>query len=388
MVRPSLALLALISAGGPLSLNIIVPSLPGIAIALQVSYGTAQLLLTIYLLAFAGFQLVIGPLADRIGRRATLQIGLFVFVLASAFGLVAGSIEMLVAARIGQAFGACTLMLVPRAIVRDTREGAEAVRAMAFVAMVMSVGPALAPVIGGVGEELVDWRFGFGFCVVFGLGLLGWLWVALPETRIVEPAGHPRAAELLRRYDALLANGNFLGNTLALSAMTACFYAWVAAAPALFAYRYGISPAVFGTAMLVIAMGFVGGTLAAARAARFIGLDRMMVYGSFAVAARMLVLALGALVDSPWYYVAAMLGYTLANGFVYPTSISGATAVDPRIAGAASAFLGFVQLLIGALASLLAGSFAGQSPISLIAVCLVGGLLTPASLLLVPRKRA
>ena len=378
----------MISAGGPLALNIIVPSLPGIATALQIDYSAVQLLLTIYLLAFGGFQLLIGPLSDRIGRRATLQIGLLVFILASAGGLLASSIELLVLVRVGQAFGACTLMLVPRAIVRDTRSDGDAVRAMAFVAMVMSVGPALAPVIGGVGEELLNWRFGFGFCVVLGFALLGWLWVGLPETRIVEAAGHPGPRELLRRYRTLLGNGNFLGNSLALAAMTACFFAWVAAAPALFSYRYGISPSAFGSAMLAIAMGFVVGTFAAARAARFISLDRMMRYGSLAVAASMVMLTAGVLVDSPYYYVGAMLCYTIANGFVYPTSISGATAVDPRIAGAASAFMGFIQLIAGALASLIAGSFAGTSPLSLLGVCLVGGLLTPVALLLIPKKPA
>ncbi len=377
----------MVSAGGPLALNIIVPSLPGIATDLGISYGAAQLLLTIYLLAFGGFQLVVGPMSDRIGRRATLQFGLAVFILASAGGLLASSLELLVLVRVGQAFGACTLMLVPRAIVRDTRDGGEAVRAMAFVAMVMSVGPALAPVIGGVGEELVNWRFGFGFCVFMGLGLLGWLWLGLPETRVIEAAGHPGPRELLRRYRSLLGNGNFLGNSLALSSMTACFFAWVAAAPALFAYRYGVSPSSFGTAMLVIAMGFVAGTFAAARAARVISLDRMMRLGSLAVAASMVLLATGALVDSPYYYVGAMLCYTIANGFVYPTSISGATAVDPRIAGAASAFMGFIQLVVGAVASLAAGSFAGDNPASLLLVCLLGGALTPVSLLLIPRSR-
>lgn len=123
MPRPSLALLALISAGGPLALNIIVPSLPGIATDLGISYGAAQLLLTVYLFAFGGFQLIVGPLSDRIGRRAMLQIGLLVFMVSSAGGLFASSIELLTLVRIGQAFGACTLMLVPRAIVRDSYPG-------------------------------------------------------------------------------------------------------------------------------------------------------------------------------------------------------------------------------------------------------------------------
>ncbi len=388
MARPSLALLALISAGGPLALNIIVPSLPGIATALGISYGAAQLLLTVYLFAFGGFQLIVGPLSDRIGRRAMLQIGLLVFMVSSAGGLIASSIEVLTVVRVGQAFGACTLMLVPRAIVRDSYPGVEAVRAMAFIAMVMSVGPALSPVIGGVGEELVNWRFGFGFCVVLGLALIIWISISLPETRVIEAAGHPGPRELLRRYGSLLSNRAFLGNSLVLSMMTACFFAWVSAAPALFAFRYGLSPGEFGSIMLFISLGFVIGTFVAARAARFISIDRMMNWGSLAVATTMILLVFGALVDSPYYYVAIMLGYSISNGFVYPTSISGATAVDPRIAGAASAFMGFIQLIIGTVATLAAGSFAGTNPLSLIVVCVVGGVMTPICLLLIPKRPA
>lgn len=386
MPRPSLALLALISAGGPLALNIIVPSLPGIATALGISYGAAQLLLTVYLFAFGGFQLIVGPLSDRIGRRAMLQLGLVVFMVSSAGGLFASSIEVLTIVRVGQAFGACTLMLVPRAIVRDSYPGAEAVRAMAFIAMVMSVGPALAPVIGGVGEELVNWRFGFGFCVVLGLALLIWLSISLPETRVIEATGHPGPRELLRRYRLLLSNRAFLGNSLVLSMMTACFFAWVSAAPALFTFRYGLSPGEFGSIMLFISIGFVIGTFAAARAARFISIDKMMKLGSLSIAATMILLVLGIIVDSPYYYVAIMLGYSISNGFVYPTSISGATAVDPRIAGAASAFMGFIQLIIGTVATLAAGSFAGTNPLSLIIVCVIGGVMTPLCLTLIPKK--
>ncbi|MGE0151276.1 MAG: multidrug effflux MFS transporter [Reyranellaceae bacterium] len=384
--RPSLALLSLISAGGPLALNIIVPSLPGIAKALDIGYGAAQLLLTVYLFAFGGFQLVVGPLSDRIGRRAMLQIGLAIFMLASAGGLFASSIELLTLVRIGQAFGACTLMLVPRAIVRDSFPGAEAVHAMALIAMVMSVGPAIAPVLGGVGEELVNWRFGFGFCVVLGLALLIWVSVALDETRVVETGGHPGPRELVRRYGLLLSNRAFLGNTLVLSMMSSCFFAWVAAAPALFIFRYGISPSAFGTAMLAISAGFVIGTFAAARTARFVPAETMMKWGAFAVAGTMLLMALGMAVDSPWFYVAIMLAYSISNGFVYPTSISGATAVDPRIAGAASAFMGFIQLLAGTLASLVAGGLAEAGPVSLVAACLFCGVMTPICRTLIPKR--
>jgi len=382
---PSIALLSAISTAGPLAINIIIPSLPGIAGALGTSYASAQLLVTVYLVAFAVFHLFVGPLSDRVGRRVSLQLGLGVFALASAYGLVADSIGLLLIARLGQAFGACTLMLVPRAIIRDSRDDTKAVRDMALIAMVMSAAPALAPLIGGVGETLVSWRFGFGFCAAIGVAMFFWLWRALSETRVVPAAGYPAVGELLRRYRALLANRSFLGYSLALAFLSSCFYGFSVGAPALFAYRYGITPPQFGIAMFCISLGFVVGSFVAARAARYLTLNRMLVLGSCGIATTMALLTLGAWVDSFYYYIAIMIAYALANGFVYPTSISGAISVDPGIAGAASAFMGFAQQAICAIVTLAVGAVAGPDPIAFLSITLLAGLLCPASLLLIAR---
>jgi DHA1 family bicyclomycin/chloramphenicol resistance-like MFS transporter len=251
--------------------------------------------------------------------------------------------------------------------------------------MVMSVGPALSPVIGGVGEELVNWRFGFGFCAVIGVGMFFWLWRALSETRVVPAEGYPPVGELLRRYGGLLSNRSFLGYSLALAFLSSCFYGFSVGAPALFAYRYGITPPQFGIAMFCISLGFVVGSFVAARAARYLTLNRMLVLGSSGIAATMALLMLGAWVDDFYYYVAVMIAYALANGFVYPTSISGAISVDPGIAGAASAFLGFTQQAVCAIVTFAVGAVAGPDPIAFLSITLVAGLLCPASLVLIAR---
>ncbi len=117
-VPPAWILVALTSIG-PFSLQILLPSLPGLAVRFAVAPGTAQLALTFYLVGVALGQLLYGPLSDRYGRRPFALAGLALFLLASAGAAAAGSIGWLIAGRMLQAVGACSGMVLARAMIRD-----------------------------------------------------------------------------------------------------------------------------------------------------------------------------------------------------------------------------------------------------------------------------
>ena len=121
MSRP--VLIALISALvmlGPFTNNIMVPSLPSVASALQVAFSDAQLILSVFMVGFAAGQLFVGPMSDRFGRKPVLVISLSLFVVASGLCAIAPDLETLSGARLLQALGASASMSVGRAIVRDT----------------------------------------------------------------------------------------------------------------------------------------------------------------------------------------------------------------------------------------------------------------------------
>src|SRR5690606_25366317 len=108
--RPGLFILVAISGMGPLALNIFMPSMPGLQRVFNADYATVQLTLTLFLIGLAVAQLAYGPISDRHGRRPVLLGGMAVFVLGSIACLVAPTIEILIAARVLQAVGACSGM--------------------------------------------------------------------------------------------------------------------------------------------------------------------------------------------------------------------------------------------------------------------------------------
>jgi DHA1 family bicyclomycin/chloramphenicol resistance-like MFS transporter len=175
----TLGLLALV---GPFAIDMYLPALPTIADDLQTTIAATQATLTAYFIAFGVAQLVYGPLADWIGRKPPIYIGLAIFIVGSLASAWAPSIGWLAAGRFVQAMGAATVMVVPRAIVRDLYTGSQATRMMALIMLVISVSPMLAPLAGSGLIALGGWRLIFE--VLAGLAVLSILLTAtqLPET--------------------------------------------------------------------------------------------------------------------------------------------------------------------------------------------------------------
>ncbi|HZE46986.1 MAG TPA: MFS transporter, partial [Xanthobacteraceae bacterium] len=130
MLRPDTlaltALLALLTAIGPLSVDLYLPSLPEIGRALAAPPGEVQLTISAYLVGFGAGQIVYGPLADRHGRKPVMLASLLIFCIATLVCAVAPSIAALIGARFVQAFGAAGAIVLARAVVRDLYEGARA----------------------------------------------------------------------------------------------------------------------------------------------------------------------------------------------------------------------------------------------------------------------
>ena len=142
------AVLGLLSCVGPFAIDMILPAMPTLAAEFGATVGSAQITLTAFFLAFGVSQLVWGPWSDAVGRKLPLYVGLTIFAVGSLACAFAPSMNWLIAARFLQGIGAAVVMVLPRAIIRDTTTGNDATRLMATVMLVISVSPMLAPLFG------------------------------------------------------------------------------------------------------------------------------------------------------------------------------------------------------------------------------------------------
>lgn len=373
-----LAPLVLVTAAGPVSMQMFLPALPDMAADLDVSAAVAQMTVSVPLLVFGLAMLVWGPLSDRFGRRPPLLAGVVLFILGNVICAIAPTIEVLVAGRIINAFGGAAGMVLTRAMVRDLETPDRVAAAMSLLTVGQVVPPLMAPALGGVLTDLVDWRA--NFTALVALGVIAGLAVArFPETH--RPgAGHAVGsigASLLGGFAVLLRLRAFRAHALFAAAATAAYFAFLGGAPLVAAVTLGLSPTVYGVAFASISASFLAGNLLAARISPRVGIPRMvMLGGSFALAGAGL--GLGLALGGVWTAV-ALFGPTMlvafGNGLSLNNAQAGAMAAEPRLAGAAAGLMGFLQMAVGAAAAQAVGLGFDGTPVPLLAIMAGAGVV-------------
>lgn len=349
---PSILVLAALSTLAPLSLNIVVPSVPGISRYFSTDYATAQLTVTVFIIAMAIGQLVIGTLSDAYGRRPALLIGIGIYVVASAMCALAPTIEVLIVARSLEAVGGVSGVVLARAIIRDVYGRDRSASALGYVTMVMVVAPMLAPVVGGLLEDSVGWRAGFWLLTGVGAGLFLMVYVLIKETTKYE-LQQPNFSVLLGNFGKLLEIPTFLAFTCALSFASATFFTFVGAAPYVAIELMGNTPTEYGLAFIAISLAFMSGNFISARLSMRLGTLPLVIFGSCACLGGTMVMAafvfFGELTTVTLF--GSMMIVTFANGILMPPAIASAISVRPEIAGAASGLCGSIQFGVGGIAT-------------------------------------
>lgn len=364
------ALLTALVALGQISTSIYLPSLPSIVSELATTAERVNLTLSLSLLGFAGGQLIYGPLSDRFGRRPVLLVGLALYLASSVACVFAISIDALIGGRLVQGMTACCGPVLGRAIVRDVYGPERSAKVLAYVGAALAISPAVAPVIGGYLQVWFGWRAAFVFLAVVGAVILAAAWILLVETNSQRDARALDPKGMAASYLTLLLTRTYLGYALAVAFVFAGLMAFTAGAPFVFIDVVGLSPERFGMLSLFTVSGFLIGSLAAGRWTRRFGIERLTRAGILLCVlggGAMTVFALtGFLGIVP--IIGPMMLFTAGMGIVLPTATAGAMAPFPRIAGAASALLGFVQMLIAAAASGAVGLFPPTSQLPMAAL--------------------
>jgi MFS transporter, DHA1 family, multidrug resistance protein len=382
MLRPGTfaltAMLAALTAIGPLSTDMYLPSLPDIARQLDASTAQVQLTISAYLIGFAIGQIVYGPVSDRHGRKPVLLAAVALYCVASLACALSTSIEMLIVARFVQALGGSGGIVLARAIVRDLYSGVRAGRELSVMGAVMALAPVLAPIAGGVLQTGFGWRSIF-FALVCG-GLIGAaiVWPLLPETLAARAAEPVSPSSMLKSYRVVARNPAYLAYLGLASTSFGGLFAWISGASFVLQNLYGLSPFQFGVAFAVGSVGYMSGTALAARLVMRLGIDRTLGVGAAAMAAGGLgmVAAVALGLASAASLVLPMAVYLAGMGMVLPQAIAGAMTPFPERAGAASALLGFIQQSAAALCGALVGWLLGQNAWPLAAAVAAMGCIT------------
>jgi len=383
---PHIATLILISGLSALSMNIFLPSLPGMTRYFHTDYRLMQLSVALYLAVNAGLQIIVGPVSDRFGRRPLILWGIALFVLATLGCILAPTVGIFLAFRMAQAVIVAGLVL-SRAAVRDMVPGPEAASMIGYVTMGMTIVPMLGPALGGVLDEAFDWRASFMLLLVLGLATWALVWRDLGETATSRSTS---LAAQFRQYPELLASPRFWGYCLAAALSAGAFFAYLGGAPYIGERVFGLRPATLGVYFGAPAVGYGVGNFLSGRYSVRIGVNRMVLAGTLASTAGLTasLLASAAGFSSASLFFGFMTFVGLGNGMVLPNATSGMLSVRPRLAGTASGLGGAILIGGGAALSALAGVMLGPrtGTFPLQWIMLASSALSVAAIALVIRR--
>jgi len=348
-------LLALITFSGTLAMHIFVPALPIAAADLHATISELQLTVSFYIFGLAVGQLLYGPLSDRYGRRPVLMAGLVLYVIASLAALFSPSVHALIAARLFQALGGCAGLVIARAIVRDTSSSDDTARRLAAMNLMVTVGPGLAPVVGGVLATTLGWRSIFAaLCMLGGLILLlTWKMVTETGTRNLETS----LKSLSQDYIGLLRSNTFVCYAIGGGCATTSMYAFTASAPFIIVNELHRPATEVGLCLGFLILGYWIGSMIATQLIGRIDLKTLMITSnlvSIAAATTFFGLVLSGQLNVLTMMLAIIV-YTIGAGVASPNALTLAVSVNPKVTGSASGLYGSTQMAVGAICSALAG---------------------------------
>ena len=357
-----LALLAALVALGPLSVDVYLPAMPTMMVALDTDIRHMHLTLSSYLTGFALFHLACGPLADRFGRKPILIGGTVLFVAACVGCSLAETVDELVFFRFIQGIGACVGPTLARAVARDIFGPTRAARALSLIAMMMALAPAIAPAMGGVMMLWLPWPSIFVFLAVYGIAMIMLIHVFLAESLPQRQSLHPLS--ILVNYGTLLRSPMFLIATFASGFLYAGFLAYLASSSFVYIDMLGVPVEYFGLTFITSVLGYMAGSGLSARLTKNYTSEQIVLAGAALAAMAAGTVWIGAqrLPDSIAVMMIPMMFYCMGIGLMLPNAMAIALSPFPYIAGTASALLGFVQMSLSAFATAIVGNYLVDSP--------------------------
>ncbi|RZI41771.1 Bcr/CflA family efflux MFS transporter [Herbaspirillum sp. HC18] len=358
----------------PLSTDLYLASLPGLATAFEVPPSTVQLTLSLFVIGFGGAQLIIGPLSDRFGRRPVVIAGLMLYVAASIMCGLSQSIAMLIAARFLQALGCCSAVIIARAIVRDAYPPEDSMRVVANASTWLSLAPLFGPILGSYLQVIFGWRAAFGALTTFSAGILALTALRLPETNTHKD---PRATELsglLANYRIVLGAREFWAHALPGALSYGAIFTFISGSSFVLIRVLHVPTAWFGYCFAFGVSGYMTGTIVCRRLLSLLGAQRTFRVGSaLAFLTGVGFLSAVAAGVAHWSLVLAAMFLTMgSHGINFPIAQSGAVSPFPQQAGTAAGLMGALYMSIAFAVGTVVGATHNGTlyPLAIISCCI------------------
>jgi len=366
----------------PLSIDMALPSLALLEADLHAPQAKAAATIAIFLAGFSSAPLVVGPLADRFGRKPVMLAGLALFTLCAAGSALAPTIEALLAFRLAQGAAAGAVGILPRAIIRDLFEGREARMHLAAVSLVFSVGPLIAPSLGAGILIVGSWRLIYVALTGVGAVLMVAGLALFEESHAAENRRNLKPSTILAGYRRALTNPACAGFSLLAGLAFAGLFAYVNVSPLLYMQGYGVSKTGFAGLFAITASGVIVGSSLNALLLNRRARPKAMLDAALAIEclAGLALLAVGlAGAGSALSVAGVVMVYISSFGLIYPNAAHEAVHPLPEIAGLASAVLVTTQMLFGALGGVIAAAlYRDASPLALGAIMSAAALAAAA----------
>ena len=380
--------LGALTALGPFTVDLYLPSLPDVQHEFAVTPALVQLTLSATTIGFALGQLLVGPWSDSVGRRIPLIAATILHVVASILVALSPNIELLIVFRVLQGFGAAAGGVVAVATVRDLFGGYPLVRMLSRLALVSGLAPVIAPLAGSALLLLFPWRGIFWVLAGYGVVVVAASIVFIVETLPQHRRREPGAATAAERYRVLFRDRQFVGIAILSGMVFSGLFAYLTTSPFLFQDHFHFTPQQYGLLFAVNSVGIIIGVQSSSRIARHVGPQWILAFATAALLLMAIIIVVDGLLDNGlWGILIPLWFFVTACAFCFPCLQAVALAHHGAEAGTAASVLGAANFGLAGLISPLIGLFGvGTSiPMGVMMMCTsVAGIL---SLWLIVRPR-
>ena len=362
--------MALLTAIGPLSIDMYLPAFPAIAKSLNTSISEVTLSLSSFFIGISAGQLLYGPLLERFGRKRPLYVGLCIYFLASVGCALAQSVDFLIVLRLFQAVGGCVGMVAARAMVRDLFDVKDNARIFSMLILVVSVSPIIAPTLGGYITTILGWRYVFAMLILVVLIIMIGTYFFLPESKKPDKSISLKPISILKNFASVLSNRQFIIFAFTGAVSQAGLYAYVGGSPYVFLDIFKVSATFFGWIFAFIALGLISASQVNNVALKRFASEKIIKVALCCQGVIGIILLcltyLGWISLIPTILLVFL--FLACQGFIFPNSTALAMAPLGHNAGNASALVGTIQMAIGASATAIVSVLHNHTAIPMAAV--------------------